>query len=41
MSQIFSEPSNGTVVCKDRSGKLQMFEPADLGKVFLKIEGKA
>lgn len=32
-------PSSG-IVCKDRSGKLSMYEQADLGKVFLKIQNK-
>lgn len=27
-------------VCKDRSGKLEFYEPYDLGKIFRKIEGK-
>lgn len=31
-------PSN-SIVCKDRSGQLKMFEEADLGKVFNKIKG--
>lgn len=38
---VFQTRPANNIVCKDRSGKLNLYEPYDLGKIFRKIEGKA
>jgi len=40
VTRRFQCSPSGQIVCKDRSGKLDAYEPADLGKIFLKIQGK-